>query len=196
MPAALPIEIRQEIVERRQRKESFRQISEETKVSYATVRAIWQHWENHKRLTPRYEACSQPGPRKPRGVYDQALEMKREHRRWGAVVIRLKLLEEFAEEDVPAERTLQNWFRQAGLNRPPATQQTNGAKQVKRGQVVHEVWAMDAKEKMRVADGSGASWLTITDEASGAILDAQVFPPLPLESGRPDGSETPPAAGL
>lgn len=194
MPAALPIETRQEIVERRQKKESFRQIAQELKISYATVRAIWQHWEKHKQLAPRYEACRQPGPRKPRAVYEAALALRREHPRWGAGLIRVRLLEQFEAQAVPAERTLQSWFRQTGLNRTPATRQTQ--KRVRRGQQPHEVWAVDAKEKMKLADGSGASWLTITDEASGAILDAEAFPPLPLESGRPAAGEEPPASGL
>ena len=196
MPAALPIEIRQEIVERRQRKESFRRISEEMKVAYATVRAIWQHWEKHNQLAPRYAACSRPGPRKPRAVYEAALAIRRKHPRWGAVVIRLRLLEQYEEKDVPAERTLQSWFRQAGLSRTPVTQQTKSKERVKRGQEVHAVWAVDAKEKMKLKDGSEASWLTVTDEASGAILDAEAFPPLPLESSRPAEGEEPPATGL
>lgn len=34
---------------------------------------------------------------------------------------------------------------------------------------------MDAKERMRLADGTGACWLTVTDEASGAILYTATF---------------------
>jgi transposase len=181
MPAALPINLREEIVERRQRKESYRHISEEMGISYATVRSIWQHWKKHGQLAPNYEACRKTGPRKPQAVYEAALALREEHRRWGAGIIRLHLLERFNEEDVPAERTLQSWFRQAGLNRTPANQQPR--EQVPRGQEVHAVWAVDAKEKMKLADGSGASWLTITDEASGAILDAEAFSPLSLEPG-------------
>jgi hypothetical protein len=45
---------------------------------------------------------------------------------------------------------------------------------------VHQVWAVDAKEQMRLKDGSAASWLVVTDEGSGAILDAQAFPPQKL----------------
>lgn len=40
---------------------------------------------------------------------------------------------------------------------------------------MHEVWAVDAKERMQLQDGSWASWLTITDESSGAILYCVAF---------------------
>ena len=36
----------------------------------------------------------------------------------------------------------------------------------------HEVWQVDAVEKQRLANGHQASWLTVTDEATGAIVRA------------------------
>ena len=188
MPAALPVPIRKEIVDRRNRGETFRQIAREMALSYDSVRAIWRHWETHGKLAPNYEACRQTGPRKPRAVVECALAMKREHRRWGAGLIRLLLSEEFEAHELPSERSLQRWFRQAGLGRAPAAQQRTPV--VKRGQTVHEVWAVDAKEKVKLADGRYASWLTISDEASGAILHAEAFPPQTLESDRPAAGAT------
>lgn len=41
---------------------------------------------------------------------------------------------------------------------------------------MHEVWAVDAKEQMKLHDATGACWLTLTDEASGAILSTRAFP--------------------
>jgi hypothetical protein len=55
-----------------------------------------------------------------------------------------------------------------------------------RGQEPHEVWEVDAKERLLLADGSGTSVLTVTDEASGALLGATPFPPVSLESGAAD----------
>jgi len=39
----------------------------------------------------------------------------------------------------------------------------------------HEVWQMDAVECLRLQDGSGACWLRMSDEYSGAILATDVF---------------------
>jgi hypothetical protein len=36
------------------------------------------------------------------------------------------------------------------------------------------VWAVDAKEQIRLADGTWGSWLVVSDEASGAILSTAV----------------------
>lgn len=116
MPAALPISTRKAIVERRQQGETFRSIAEELRVSYEGVRHIWQHWQTQGRLEPRYEACGRPGIRYSQAVYEQAIELKRRHRRWGATVIRVQLCEVFEETAVPQVRTLQSWFRQAGVN--------------------------------------------------------------------------------
>lgn len=123
MPAALSLEIRREIVSRREAGESFVAIAESLPVSYEGTRHIWQHWQKTGRLEPRYEACSHQGIRFPQAVYDQAIELKRRHPRWGAVVVRMNLEEHFAAEDIPQVRTLQSWFRQAGVNRHPATRQ-------------------------------------------------------------------------
>jgi transposase InsO family protein len=75
---------------------------------------------------------------------------------------------------VPPVRTLQRWLRQAGLITPPAV--LVRAIDDRRACEVHEVWQMDAVERLRLADGSGACWLRLTDEYSGAILLSVVFP--------------------
>lgn len=183
MPAAHSIATRKEIVERRNRGESFRHIAQAMVLSYDTVRAIWRHWERGGTLAPHYEACRHKGPRKAPAVVEAALGLKRDHPRWGAGLIRVLLSEEFDPQMLPSERTLQRWWRQAGLGRTPAAVQS--ASKVRRGTEVHEVWAIDAKEKMTLGDGSGASWLTISDEASGAMLLAEAFPPTALGEGRP-----------
>ena len=41
----------------------------------------------------------------------------------------------------------------------------------------HNIWQVDAKENLRLADSSEACYLTITDEHSGAGLEGLVFPP-------------------
>jgi transposase len=180
MPAALPLETRQAIVNRRHQGETFRQIADELGVGYDTVRNIWHRWQQTGNLQPNYQACAHLGPRCPAEIYEAALTLKRDHPRWGAGVIRVMLSETYA--GVPSVRTLQRWFRQAGLGRTPRLQQTRST--VQRGQEVHAVWAIDAKEQIQLADGSWACWLTITDEASGAILQATAFPPPLLDQAR------------
>lgn len=194
MPAALPIHLRTDIVQRRQTGMTFRTIARELQLPYASVRQIWRHWQERGTLQPNYAACRQTGPRKPVAVYQAAIAMKQQHPRWGALLIRLELMKTFAQAVLPAERTLQTWFRQAGVNRRRSSQPAQPP--VPRGAAVHAVWAVDAKEKMELGDGSGASWLTITDEASGAILQTAAFPPQQLDSGAGATGTAQPATGF
>jgi hypothetical protein len=183
MPAPLENIKRLEIVQRHERGESLRSISDEMSMSYETVKHIWQHWRREGRIEPNYERAKRRGTRKYQRVYEVAVALKQAHRRWGAALIRLKLEEEARYGPLPSVRTIQRWFRDARVqSQTPGSRQV-GTKRVKRGQKPHEVWAVDAKEQMQLADGSWASWLAASDEASGAVLTADVFPPAPLDAG-------------
>lgn len=187
MPAALALSIREEIVRRRQKGETFREIARELRVSYAATRRIWERFEQEGNLRPHYDRCRPPEVRKAKVVHEQAVELKQRHPSWGAGLIRLELCEQFANEEVPSERTLQRWFRRAGVGRRRGDSQVRV--KVKRGRVAHEVWAMDAKEQIRLENGEYVSWLVITDEGSGAVLSATLFPHSPLESTRPSAGQ-------
>lgn len=175
MPAATPMEQRQEIMDRRQEGESFAHISREMSISYHTVRSVWHHYERTGQLEPAYERCVHSEVRKEQAIYEQAIEFKREHPSWGAGLIWVELADLFPEEDLPSERTLQRWFHRAGVASEKVKVQSAQV-YVERGKEVHQVWAMDAKEQMTLANGTKASWLIISDEASGAVLHTELFP--------------------
>lgn len=187
MPAALALSVRQHIIARRQRGERLASIARELQVSYNAVRNLWRQFQTTGQLTPHYDRCRHPGVRKDRSIYAQAVALKQTHAGWGAGLIRLELAEQYDAAALPSERTLQRWFRQAGVAR--SRPERRPGQQVQRGQEAHEVWAMDAKEQMRLADGSYASWLTLTDEGSGAVLGGILFPHPPLEPGEPAGGQ-------
>lgn len=187
MPAAIAVSVREEIVRRRQGRETFRQIADDLQVSYNATRRIWAQFQREGQVKPHYERCRPPARRKAERLYEQAVALRRLHPSWGAGLIRLELSEQFPAPSLPSERTMQRWFRRAGMGR--SRPDTHPHPRVKRGQQPHEVWAMDAKERMRLADGSPASWLTITDEASGAVLSVTLFPPRSLEPSRPAASQ-------
>ena len=179
MPGPIENQIREAIVRRHQNGETLRSISDELKLSYETVKHLWQHWLKTGHIEPNYERAKIRGTRQYRAIYEQVIELKREHPRWGAQLIRMEL-EKAALKPLPNVRTIQRWFREAGVNRSASVQQQR-VKTVQRGQRVHEVWAVDAKEAIHLKDGSWASWLVISDEASGAVLTTQVFPPKELD---------------
>jgi hypothetical protein len=181
MPCALPMAIRQQVIELKSKGSSLQSIADDQHLSYCTLRRLWQRYkaEGSGGLTPHYNNCG-PATGVPRCtalIYRAAVWLKRCHPDWGAALIRVRLQERYKDMDVPAERTLQQWFRTKKLYKPrsrfPVLQPpTPWASQV------HEVWQIDAKEKLCLAGGQKACYLSVVDQKSGCLLKAAVFPPL------------------
>lgn len=182
MPRALPFALREQIVRLRQAGQTYAQIAATLRVKERSVEHLCKRYQarGEEGLSTGYSQC---GPKQiafDADIQQAALQMRREHPRWGGGLIRLQLMAQGAERALPSVRTLQRWFAAAGLTparriRPPVERT--------RGQEPHAVWEVDAKERMRLADGSGTSVLDVTDEASGALVGAEVFPPLLLDAG-------------
>lgn len=188
MPRAIPYPLREQIVQRRQQGESYPTIAAALAIKERTVRAVWQRYraQGPAGLEIGYGRCGRRGPRFEGALVEAALAWKREHPRWGAGLIRVQLAGGFPGMRLPQARSLQRWFRSAGLQvgrgrRPRAETQ--------RGQAPHEGWALDAKEQIGHQDGSQSCLLSVVDEASGAALAGAVFPPVPL--GARVGSDDP-----
>ena len=70
---------------------------------------------------------------------------------------------------------MQRWFHQAGLG--PAPKGRRPALNPPRARQPHDVWQVDAKERILLQSGQRVSWLRIVDECSGAVLWTVVCPP-------------------
>lgn len=190
MPRAIPVVLRQEIVQRHQQGESLPAIAVALNLKLRTTRAIWQRFiqQGEASLALGYLRCGHPGPRYPAVVVAAAVTLKREHPTWGAGLARLELPARGSEQPVPSARTLQRWWRAAGLQ-PARSRQPpvyHG-----RAQAAHEVWEVDAKERIRLADGSAQSVLTVVDEGGKAALAAAAFPPRRLGERTAIGGASP-----
>jgi putative transposase len=181
MPAALPVPLREQMVQLHEQGHRLVDIAQQLNVRYSTLCSWWRRYgkEGKAGLKPRYDRCGPQGSRDPQ-VQQAALALKRAHSTWGAGRIRVELVRQFPDRPLPKVRAMQRWFRAAGLQpvraqRPPVPRQ--------RGQTVHDVWEVDAKEQLRLADGSGSSVLSAVDEASGALLEATPFSPVSLGPG-------------
>jgi hypothetical protein len=176
MPKAIPPAIRRQIVERHTAGESLRQISREMKMPYESLRKVWRVYRLEGRLQANYVACGMKGVKANRRVYRAAIWLKRWHPSWGAGLIRQIIQDKWAAERVPDKRSLQRWFVQAGVQVKPATKL--GQARQGRGKAAHNIWEMDSREAIVLANGDKVSWLLVSDEASGAVLGGTVFPPL------------------
>jgi len=182
MPRAIAYPIRQTIIQRHQAGQPLASIAKELQLSYRTVRSLWHRYcaAGENALVPNYDQCGSQQRRFPIAVQSAAETLKHQHPSWGAGLIQLQLRKQFPSQPLPSWRTLQRWWQQAGLQparrrAPPMHRQ--------RGQQPHEVWELDAKERIRLQDGSWSSVVSLVDEASGALLSARAFPPRQLVAG-------------
>lgn len=182
MPNALPIDVRQQIIEQFSKGFSLLAIAQSLNLSYTTVRRVYKRYNTLgvKGLKPHYEHCGRPAAYLGTLLERAALYLKRHHPSWGAALIGLILQQRYSPLVPPGERTLQRWFKAHRLGRPKDAlclppQPTCWAQQV------HDVWQIDAKEKLVLTSTQRACYLSVVDEKSGCLLSAQVFPPLPYQ---------------
>ena len=180
MPSALPVAVRQQIIDLKSKGSTLQSIAQQRELSYSTVRQVWKRYkaEGSKGLVPHYHKCGpSPGSKCTALVYRAALWLKRGHPHWGAALICLILQERYEQMSVPSERSVQRWFKAQKLYKPAshfaAVQSPTSALSAHQ---VHEVWQIDAKEKLCLASGQKVSYLSVVDEKSGCLLKAVVFP--------------------
>jgi transposase len=195
MPRAIAVAVRQQIIERRQAGASLGAVATEVGLGYYTVRTIWRRYQARgpAGLGPDYGRCGWWGRRAERRVERAALMLRRRHPRWGAGLIRVLLVERWPQGAIPSARTLQRWFRAAGLVAP---RRRRLPQERDRAHEPHAVWQMDATEGQPLASGERVSWLAATDECSGAQLGAAVFPPALLRPGASRGGARGPAGSV
>ena len=176
MGAALALATRQAIIDGHRGGTSYAALAREHNVAYGSVVTLCRRFDadGEAAVRPRYDHCARRGQRSDRLIYRAACWLKRRHRTWGAPLIHLRLEERYAELAVPSVRTMQRWFRAAGLTEARSHPPRPPKQWAER---VHQIWQVDANEQQRLADGTPVCWLTVTDEHSGAILAAPAFPP-------------------
>lgn len=174
MGKAISLPIREQIVALRQQGYTLRTISQQLHMSYATVRSIWGRFSQHGQegLCTRFDHCGTRPPGQTDRVFRAARWLRHRHADWGSPLIRSILLHRYGPS-VPCVRTLNRWYQQAGLTKPRSRPHRVV---IGKARAVHNIWQVDAKEQLKLADGQPACYLTITDEHSGAWLTSLVFP--------------------
>ena len=184
MPHPIPVPVRQLIVQRAAQGQSAGWIARSLGLVARTVRQLVQ------RLRVRGpNALVASCPRRPyqhpppfRALIEEALQLRRLHATWGAGLVRVLLHRQDPANPIPAERTLQRWFRRAGLLPAPSGRRA-GPSSYQRAQEPHDMWQMDAADQVALQSGQQVCWLRIADECSGAVLQTTVFPPGVLARG-------------
>ena len=174
MATAIPPVLRRRIVELCESGHTAIQVSQLLGLAYPGVAKIWRTYRRQgpSVLELGYSRCG----RKP--IYDPLLRAEIDEALvhnpdLGAPIIRSRLLAENGQRPIPHERTIQRWWRQQGKNNPrgrrPKSHRTYA-------QQPHHTWQVDAKERVRLLDGSQHCYLSFTDEATCSFLQGWVFP--------------------
>lgn len=170
---SLSLDKRNLIVSEKLSGKSLLQISTDHSISYSTVKRIWLRYrqEGEKGLVPKYDNCGERGTKYYR-IYRLSIVLKRKYPNCGSPYILTILSKRYANENLPSERTLQNWFSTLSLTKPKLERPQQLSFEVK---YVHDCWQIDAKENILLKDGNKYSYLTTVDVKSGIALAVPVF---------------------
>ena len=176
MPKAIDMALRRTIVEARLRGKTLTELAAKYQVSYATVQSLCAKYseQGEAGLKPRYDRCGKQRPDGKDFVFRAVRCFRHWHPLWGAEKIRTEISLLRPGLQLPATRTIQQWFHYTGQAKKRDRTPRNTPSWANS---VHEGWQVDAKEEMRTRDGVKNCWLNIMDEYSGAIIDPPVFPP-------------------
>jgi transposase len=159
-------------------------ISDALGISYYTVLNWIKRYEEHgeEGLKVQYSNCGRK-MKLSSVIKKRAISLKRDHEEWGSDYILMQLKKEYPDAELVSSRQLRRYFKQAGLAKELVSKlpKVSGSD----SWASHEFYRVqvDAKEQIRTQDGNWCSYLTFTDEKSGAVLDAFVFPPQVYSSG-------------
>jgi hypothetical protein len=175
MGKATDMASRQGIIRLKQEGKTLFEISQELLLPYPTVRHLWQQYRANPEqgLTTNYANCGKHPKTQQDLIFRASLWLKHLHSQWGTPKIHLALCERYGRENVEHIRTLQRWYRDANLVKP---RQQMAEPTISNSKAVHNIWQVDAKERLTLLDGQEACYLTIVDEKSGGALEASVFP--------------------
>lgn len=177
MPVAISMAVRQSIIDRYKKGERISTLSRLFKVSRGSIYSFikLEQLEGPDGLRPKYANCGKVRPCSSQFIFRAVRCMRTWHPSWGAEKIRAEMLQMRPELNLPHYRTMNRWFHWNHQISPPLKSSLPKTK-LRQAKNLHEGWQIDAKEEMRLADGSKSSWLNITDEYSGMVIDPPVFP--------------------
>lgn len=184
MGCALSYKDREQIVNEKLKGKTLTQIASENDYSYSSTCRIWRRFKSKgfEGLAADYSNCGPRTIKRSKKIHRCSVWLKRKYPKWGAPFIMTILKERYPTEMFPSVRTMQLWFRRAGLSLPKAYRKEPSVAKVSE---VHDRWQIDAKENLKLRDGSKACYLTVVDVKSGAALGAPVFPQGEDQPGKP-----------
>ena len=117
MGKAICLPLREQIVALKKQGYTLQTISQQLNLSFAAVRLIWSRFKKlgQPGLLTRFEQCGPPAS--TNGVFRAARWLRHLHPQWGSPLIHSLLLRRYGQP-MPTIRTINRWYKQAGLTTP------------------------------------------------------------------------------
>ena len=179
MGKAIDKSIRLRIVQEHSLGKSCKELALAYNIGYKSVLRFCKAYKQggEDGLNNSYKNCGTDELKFAHLIYRSACWLKYLHPNWGAAYILIQLEKRHGSTyELPNERTAQLWFKQKGYNKQRLKNKPSTFS-VTKASFIHDIWQIDAKEKVKLGNDSLVCWLTITDEYSCAILEAPVFSP-------------------
>jgi hypothetical protein len=156
---------------------SLRQISLQENLSYDAVKRLVNRYklEGEKGLTPKYTHCGRKRSYASDCSYRLIRLYKHYHPQWGVVYILMKIKDKYPQLPLCVSRVYERRLKSEGktdVKNPPLQY----AYYAEVSRLPHDTWQVDAKELLQTIDGHVACYLSISDEKTGCLLKAKVFP--------------------
>ena len=176
MPAPLSMALRQSIIVCYKKGEKVTSLSHRFNVSRKTIYTLIEREqaEGLVGLEPRYQNCGKVRPDVDQFVFRAVRCLRTWHPDWGAEKIHAEMRQMRPELNLPHYRTFNRWFHWNNQMEVSIKSQLPGfdPRQARR---LHEGWQIDAKEELKIEDGTKHCWLNIVDEHSGTVIAPPVF---------------------
>jgi hypothetical protein len=180
MPNRSPLSAEEQayLIRRKQSGATHQAVADELQCAWETVR---KHWQRHRRGRV---AAKRGRPKRgvlstyPPPVRAKAVDLKQAHPHWGPANVRIELQKclQLTEPALPSPARLAALFK---AECPQAVQphQRGLFRQAPPGPArqPHQRWQLDAKERVRLTDGTQVTVLEARDPAGGLMIISQVW---------------------
>jgi hypothetical protein len=177
MGQAKDVSLRGRVIESWRKGARYQELACTYGLHYNTVRTWCLRWkeDNTGGLAPRYARCGRRVCLSDDLAFRFVRMVAHRHKDWGIPYILCRIRHDYPDLALKSIRHYQRGIRRTkettGLMLEPAKQP------VERARTAHEVWQIDAKERIVLRNGEEVCYLNITDEKTSAILAARAFPP-------------------
>lgn len=177
MGQAKTLDVRQRVVTMKKSKHTNASIAKSLQIGVGTVKNIWKRYQikGEAGLPVCYDRCGRPVSSKGELAFRLVRLIRYLHPTWGVPLIVLKVAEKFPELQLRSIRQYQRRLSEGSGKLPRPILPPKPV--VEQSRVAHDTWQIDAKERFFIQNGQEVCYLTIVDEASGALLGARAFPP-------------------